>query len=84
MFVLKSDGASYTQNVERDHSLPVKGISVKQYDLFYDRTAGWIDPGESNRVEGFFLYEVPASVTPENSYLDVIFSSQADATWKLG
>jgi hypothetical protein len=84
MFVLHGEGNSYVQNVERDHSLWIRGIDVKQYDSYYDDRAGWIDPGESNGVEGFLLYEVPASLTPGNTYLQVTFSSQAAAVWKLG
>lgn len=83
-FVLQGDGNSYVQNVERDHSLVVKGIGVKQYDYYYDRTAGWLDPGASNKLEGFLLYQVPESVTSGNAYLQATFSSQASAVWKLG
>jgi len=84
MFVLRGDGGSYIETSDRDSSLPIKGIEVKQYDYFYDRTAGWIDPGESNRVDGFLLFEVPENLAPENTYLGVTFQSNADAVWKLG
>jgi hypothetical protein len=84
LFVLHGDGNSYVQNVERDHSLWIKGIDVKQYDFYYDTTAGWIDPGESNRVEGFLLYEVPGTLTLDKAYLGVTFSSKAEAVWRLG
>ena len=84
MFVLHGDGGSYVQTSDRDNSLWIKGIDVKQYDFYFDTTAGWIDPGESNKVEGFLLYEVPASLTPENAYLEATFSSKAAAVWKLG
>ena len=62
MFVLHGDGGSYVQTTDRDNSLWIKGIDVKQYDFYFDTTAGWIDPGDSNKVEGFLLYEVPASL----------------------
>jgi hypothetical protein len=84
MFVLRGDGGSYVQTTDRDNSLWIKGIDVKQYDFYYDLTAGWIDPGESNKVESFLLYEVPASLTPDHAYLQATFSSKANATWKLG
>jgi hypothetical protein len=84
MFVLHGDGNSYVQTSDRDHSLWITGIDVKQYDFFYEDTAGWIDPGESNKVEGFLLYEVPASLTLDNAYLEATFSSKAAAIWELG
>ena len=83
-FVLRSNGNSYVETTDRDNSLWIKGIDVKQYEYYFEDTAGWIDPGESNKVEGFMIYEVPESVTPQNSYVDVIFSSKAAAVWKLG
>jgi hypothetical protein len=82
--VLKSNGNSYVETTDRDNSLWIKGIDVKQYEYYFEATGGWIDPGESNKVEGFMIYEVPLSVTPQNSYLDVIFSGKAASTWKLG
>jgi len=82
-FVLRSNGAAYIETTDRDNSLWVKDISVKQYQFYYDDTGGWIDPGESNKIEGFILYEVPTDVTPQNSYISVIFTGKADAVWKL-
>jgi hypothetical protein len=83
-FVLRSGDGSYVETTDRDNSLWVKGIEVKQYQYYYEDTGGWIDPGESNKVEGFILYEVPESVTPQNSYISVIFTGKASAVWKLG
>jgi hypothetical protein len=85
MFVLRGeDGSAYIQTSDRDHSLWIKGIDVKQYDFYYDNTAGWIDPAESNKLEGFFLFEVPSDITPGKAYLEATFSSNASAVWKLG
>jgi hypothetical protein len=84
MFVLHADGNTYVETTDRDNSLWIKGIDVKQYEYSFEDKAGWIDPAESNKVEGFLLYEVPKSVTPDRAYLEVTFSSKADAVWKLG
>jgi hypothetical protein len=84
MFVLKENGDSYVQTTDRDTSLRIKGIDVKQYDFYYDEKGGWIDPGDSNTVDGFLLYEVPATLAPEHAYLEATFSSKAAAVWKLG
>jgi hypothetical protein len=83
-FVLRSNGGAYIETTDRDNSLWVKDINVKQYQYYYEDTGGWIDPGESNKIEGFVLYEVPTDVTPQNSYISVIFTGKADAVWKLG
>jgi hypothetical protein len=84
MFVLHADANSYVQTTDRDSSLWIKGIDVKQYDFYFDEKGGWIDPAESNEVEGFLLYEVPATLAPDRAYLEVTFSSKAAAVWKLG
>jgi hypothetical protein len=82
--VLKSGGNSYIETTDRDNSIPITEFNVKQYEYYFEDVGGWIAPGYSNRIEGFILYEVPESVTPANSYLHVIFSGKANATWKLG
>ncbi|MDD1661337.1 MAG: hypothetical protein LUQ49_02605 [Methanomicrobiales archaeon] len=84
LFVLHSGGNTYVETTDRDNSLRIRDLPVMQYEYFFERTAGWIDPAESNKVEGFLLFEVPESITPENSYLEATFSSQAGAVWKLG
>jgi hypothetical protein len=84
MFILHGDEISYVQTTDRDNSLSIKGIDVKQYDFYFDTTAGWIDPGESNKVNGFLLFEVPASLAPDHAYLESTFSSKAAAVWRLG
>jgi hypothetical protein len=84
MFVLHADGNSYIETTDRDNSLWIKDIDVKQYAYFFDRTAGYIDPAESNKVEGFLLFEVPSTVDPTGAYLEGTFSSKAGAVWKLG
>jgi len=68
----------------REEMQSPSGRDVKQYAYSFEDTGGWIDPGESNRIEGFLIYEVPESVEPANPVIDVVFSSQADAVWKLG
>jgi hypothetical protein len=83
-FVLHSGGNSYIETTERNNSLWIKGINVRQYEYSFVETEGWIIPSESNKVEGFILYEVPRSITPENSYVQVIFSSKAATVWRLG
>jgi hypothetical protein len=84
LFVLNSGGNTYIETTDRDNSIPIREFHVKQYEFYYEERAGWIDPGESNRIEGFILYEVPVSVTKANSFIEVILSSKANATWKLG
>jgi hypothetical protein len=84
MFVLHGDNGSYVQTTDRDNSLWIKGFDVKQYDFYFDNTGGWIDPGDSNKVDGFLLFEVPASLRPDHAYLEATFSSKAAAVWKLG
>ena len=45
---------------------------------------GWIYPGDSNRVDGFLIHEVPADLALDHAYVEGVFSSQGRAVWKLG
>lgn len=83
-FAVHADGAMYRYYAERDPSLPIKGIDVKEWMNPLDYQGGWIYPGDSNKVEGFVIYEVPADLALERAYVDGVFSSQGRAVWKLG
>jgi hypothetical protein len=38
----------------------------------------------SNAVDGYIIYEVPESLTPENAYLAIVMPESDIAIWKLG
>ena len=38
----------------------------------------------SNAVDGYIIYEVPQSLTPEKTYVGIPFNTQDQGVWKLG
>lgn len=57
---------------------------IEDFGYSHGMKLGYINPGESNAVEGYIIYEVPASLKPENSYLSIAMPESDTATWKLG
>jgi hypothetical protein len=57
---------------------------VEDFGYSHGEKLGYITPGESNAVDGYLVYEVPASLTPETSYFRIVLPGQDPAIWKLG
>jgi hypothetical protein len=57
---------------------------VEDYGYSHGQKLGYINPGESNAVDGYVIYEVPASLKPENAYLSIVMPQSDTAIWKLG
>ena len=57
---------------------------VEDFGYSHGQKLGYITPGESNAVDGYIVYEVPATLTPETSYLRIVLPGQDPAMWKLG
>lgn len=57
---------------------------VEDYGFSHGTTQDFVYPGQGNAVDGYLIYEVPASLMPENSYVEIIFDGQDRAVWKLG
>jgi hypothetical protein len=47
----------------------------------YERA--FIDPGVSNALDGYIVYEVPTSLTPDATYVEIGFNPQEGAIWRL-
>ncbi|WAC04398.1 MAG: hypothetical protein OS112_07965 [Methanoregula sp.] len=43
----------------------------------------YVTPGISNAIDGYIIYEVPASLAPGNTYVEIGLNSQESAIWKL-
>lgn len=41
-------------------------------------------PGASNAVDGYIVYEVPQSLSPQETYVAISFNAQDRGVWKLG
>ncbi len=57
---------------------------VEDFGYSHGEKLGYITPGESNAVDGYIVYEVPGTLTPETSYLRILLPSTDPAIWKLG
>lgn len=57
---------------------------VEDFGYSHGQRLGYINPGMSNAVDGYILYEVPESLTPENAYLAIVMPESDIAIWKLG
>ena len=57
---------------------------VEDYGYSHGQKLAYINPGESNAVEGYIIYEVPASMTPEKTYVTIVLPDKSQAVWVLG
>ncbi len=58
--------------------------AVEDYGYSHGTTQDFVLPGQGNAIDGYLIYEVPASLTPEKTYVEIIFDGQDRAVWKLG
>jgi hypothetical protein len=57
---------------------------VEDFGYSHGQRLGYINPGVSNAVDGYIIYEVPESLAPENAYLAIVMPESDIAIWKLG
>jgi hypothetical protein len=56
---------------------------VEDFGYSHGMEQMFLTPGESNALDGYIIYEVPASLTPDKTYVQVTISPQESAVWKL-
>lgn len=85
-FIVNYDGNSYSYSSVLDSTITLANIRVPQYDYTIGRggVSGNINPGVSNAVDGFLIYEVPASIDLTKTALVVQLDSDNQAAWALG
>jgi hypothetical protein len=57
---------------------------VEDYGYSHGLRLGYVNPGDSNAVDGYIIYEVPVSLTPENAFVSIVLPQTDTAIWKLG
>lgn len=84
-FVINGDGEVYSFRSVSGADVTIDGVLERQYDYLIGKggTGGYVQPGESNKVEGYLIYEVPAALSPEKMYLVGNLDYQTRAVWKL-
>jgi hypothetical protein len=84
-FVVYSDGKMYNYTSVHSSDVVIDKVSGSQYgyQIGQGGTVGYIQSGESNRAEGYLIYEIPASFSPNTTYVIGNLDYQNQAEWKL-
>jgi hypothetical protein len=56
---------------------------VTDYGFSNGQELAYLYPGKSNAVEGYLIYEVPASLSADKSFVEIAFNGKDRAVWKL-
>jgi hypothetical protein len=85
-FVVFTDGKAYNYSSVHSSDVVIDKVTGTQYDYQIGRggTVGYILPGESNKAEGYLIYEIPVTFSPEKTYVVSNLDYQNQAVWKLG
>lgn len=85
-FVVSSEGKMYNYSSLHGSDVIVDKITGTQYDYQVGRggTVGYIQPGESNKADGYLIFEIPAQFSPNTTYVVSNLDYQNQAVWKLG
>jgi hypothetical protein len=85
-FVVYSDGKRYNYTSVHSSDVVIDSVSGTQYGYRSGKggTVGYIQSGESNRADGYLIYEIPASFSPNTTYVMGNLDYENQAQWKLG
>jgi hypothetical protein len=85
-FVVSSNGTIYTYTSVQGSDVVIDTVPGTQYDYQIGRggLVGYIQPGESNKADGYLIYDVPASISLKEAYVLVNLDYQNRAVWRLG
>ena len=56
---------------------------VEDYGYSHGTTQDFVFPGKGNAIDGYLIYEVPASLLPEETYVEIVFDGEDREVWKL-
>jgi hypothetical protein len=85
-FVVYSNGKMYNYTSVHSPDVIIDRVSGSQYgyQIGQGGIVGYIQPGESNRAEGYLIYEIPASFSPNTTYVVADLDNQYREEWILG
>jgi len=82
-----------TKNI-KDNPIEIKEVQyfsklhgseyVEDYGFSHGDPLGFLYPGKSNAFDGYLIYEVPASLTPDKAYAQIAFNGHDVGVWRLG
>lgn len=84
-FVVNRNGTLYNYSPVHGSDVIIDKVTGTQFDYQIGRggTVGYIQPGESNKAEGYLIYEVPVTFSPNTTYVVSNLDYQNQAVWKL-
>jgi hypothetical protein len=56
---------------------------VEDFGYSHGTQLGYLYPGKSNAIDGYLVFEVPASLTPGKTYAEIVFNGKDVGVWKL-
>ena len=56
---------------------------MEDYGYSHGLQLACLYPKKSNAIDGYLVYEVPASLTPENAYAEIVLNGNEVGVWKL-
>ena len=85
-FIVNSNGTLYNYSPVHSSDVIIDKVPGTQYDYQIGRggVVGYIQPGESNRADGYLIYEIPSNFSPKTTFVVVNLDYQNQAVWKLG
>ena len=57
---------------------------VEDYGYSHGTQYAYLYPGKSNAIDGYLIFQVPASLTPDKAYAQIEFNGNEVGVWKLG
>lgn len=57
---------------------------VEDYGYSHGTQYAFLYPGKSNAIDGYLIFQVPKSLTPDKTYAQVEFNGNEVGVWKLG
>lgn len=56
---------------------------VEDFGYSHGMQQAYLTPGESNAIDGYVVFEVPADLVPERTYVEIPFTNTDVGVWKL-
>ena len=56
---------------------------VEDFGYSHGMELAYLYPGKSNAIDGYLVFEVPASLTPEKAYAEIVFNGKDVGVWRL-
>lgn len=84
--MVSAGGKMYPYHPIESSDVTIEGVNGNQYDyqIGTGGTGGYVQAGESNLEEGYLIYEIPAPIIPEKTFLVCNLDASHQGVWKLG